>query len=202
MQVSRYSKEDREGDSAADPVFRFDGPSDLFSKEGIAMPNQARNQPRTQARTIWQDMQSRGYTRRDFNKLCALLAASAGLEASLLPKVAWALEHKPRPPVLWFHFQECTCCSESFLRASHPLVADILLDNISLDYTQTLQAAAGEQAEAAMRNTMEKYPGQYLMLVEGSIPIEADGVYCCIAGRTARKNASGLMPPSQRTETE
>jgi hydrogenase small subunit len=181
VKVSRCSKEDREGDSAADPVFRFDGPSDLFSKEGIAMPDQAR----TRARTIWQDMQSRGYTRRDFNKLCALLAASAGLEASLLPKVAWALEHKPRPPVLWFHFQECTCCSESFLRASHPLVADILLDNISLDYTQTLQAAAGEQAEAAMRNTMEKYPGQYLMLVEGSIPIEADGVYCCIAGRTA-----------------
>lgn len=138
-----------------------------------------------QARTVWQDMQSRGYMRRDFNKLCALLAASAGLEATMLPKVAWALEHKPRPPVLWFHFQECTCCSESFIRASHPLVADILLDNISLDYTQTLQAAAGEQAEAAVRNTMEKYPGQYLMLIEGSIPIEADGVYCCIGGRTA-----------------
>jgi hydrogenase small subunit len=32
---------------------------------------------------------------------------------------------------------------------------------------------------------MEKYKGQYLMLVEGSIPTEADGVYCCIAGRTA-----------------
>ncbi len=32
---------------------------------------------------------------------------------------------------------------------------------------------------------MEKYPGQYLMLVEGSIPTGADGVYCCIAGRSA-----------------
>jgi coenzyme F420-reducing hydrogenase gamma subunit len=36
-----------------------------------------------------------------------------------------------------------------------------------------------------MRATMEKYPGQYLMLVEGSIPTGADGVYCCIAGRSA-----------------
>ena len=143
----------------------------------IAMPSQPR--------TVWQDMQIRGYSRRDFNKLCALMAAAAGVEATLLPQLAHALEHKPRPPVLWFHFQECTCCSESFIRSSHPLVADILLDNISLDYTQTLQAAAGEQAEEAARMTMEKYKGQYLMLVEGSIPTGADGVYCCIAGRSA-----------------
>jgi hydrogenase small subunit len=148
-----------------------------------------------QARTIWQDMQSRGYTRRDFIKLCTFLAASAGLSSSAVPRIVHALERKPRPPVLWFHFQECTCCSESFIRASHPLVADILLDHISLDYTETLQAAAGEQAEAAMRSTMEKYPGQYLMLVEGSVPTADGGVYCCIAGRTAldivREAASG-----------
>ena len=139
----------------------------------------------SQPRTVWQDMQIRGYSRRDFNKLCALMAAAAGVEATMLPQLAHALEHKPRPPVLWFHFQECTCCSESFIRSSHPLVADILLDNISLDYTQTLQAAAGDQAEEAARMTMEKYKGQYLMLVEGSIPTGDDGVYCCIAGRSA-----------------
>jgi hydrogenase small subunit len=32
---------------------------------------------------------------------------------------------------------------------------------------------------------MKKYKGQYLMLVEGSIPTAAGGVYCCIGGRTA-----------------
>jgi hydrogenase small subunit len=36
-----------------------------------------------------------------------------------------------------------------------------------------------------MRSTMEKYPGKYLMLVEGSVPTADGGVYCCIAGRTA-----------------
>jgi hydrogenase small subunit len=138
-----------------------------------------------QALTVWQEMQNKGYTRRDFVKLCTLLAASAGLSSSFIPKIARALETKPRPPVLWFHFQECTCCSESFIRASHPLVADILLDHISLDYTETLQAAAGAQAEEAMHNTMKKYPGKYLMLVEGSVPTADGGVYCCIAGRTA-----------------
>ena len=95
------------------------------------------------------------------------------------------METKPRLPVVWFHFQECTCCSESFIRSSHPIVSDIVLDKISLDYTETLQAAAGHQAEAALHETMEKYKGEYIMLVEGSVPTENDGVYCCIGGRSA-----------------
>jgi hydrogenase small subunit len=87
--------------------------------------------------------------------------------------------------VVWFHFQECTCCSESFIRSSHPIVSDVILNRISLDYTETLQAASGARAEEALKETMTKYKGEYLMLVEGSIPTEQGGVYCCIGGRTA-----------------
>ena len=135
--------------------------------------------------TIWEQAQMQGYSRRDFFQFCSWIAAAAGIEASGVPQVVEALDTKARLPVVWFHFQECTCCSESFIRSNHPIVSDIILDKISLDYTETLQAAAGHQAEAALKSTMEKYKGQYLMLVEGSIPTEADGVYCCIAGRTA-----------------
>jgi hydrogenase small subunit len=113
------------------------------------------------------------------------MTAMLGLPASAIPEITKALETKPRIPVVWFHFQECTCCSESFIRSSHPAVADIILDKISLDYTETLQAAAGQQAEEALHETMIKYKGQYLMLVEGSVPTANDGVYCCIGGRTA-----------------
>jgi hydrogenase small subunit len=135
--------------------------------------------------TIWEHAQSQGYTRRDFIQFCTWLAAATGIEASAVGRVVHALETKPRLPVVWFHFQECTCCSESFIRSSHPIVGDIVLDKISLDYTETLQAAAGKQAEEALHQTMEKYNGEYLMLVEGSIPTEAGGIYCCIGGRTA-----------------
>jgi hydrogenase small subunit len=114
------------------------------------------------------------------------MTAMLGLPSTAIPEITKALETKPRLPVVWFHFQECTCCSESFIRSSHPGVADIVLDKISLDYTETLQAAAGQQAEEALHETMTKYKGQYLMLVEGSIPTANDGVYCCIGGRTAQ----------------
>ena len=135
--------------------------------------------------TIWEHAQDKGVSRRDFLAACAWMTALLGLPNTSVAQVTQALETKPRIPVLWFHFQECTCCSESFIRSSHPGVADIILDKISLDYTETLMAASGKQAEDALHDTMTKYKGEYLMLVEGSIPTGANGVYCCIGGRTA-----------------
>ena len=135
--------------------------------------------------TIWEHAQSKGVSRRDFLTACAWMTAMLGLPAGAVAQVTKALETQPRLPVLWFHFQECTCCSESFIRSSHPGIADIVLDKISLDYTETLMAASGKQAEDALRDTMTKYKGKYLMVVEGSVPTAEGGVYCCIGGRTA-----------------
>jgi hydrogenase small subunit len=135
--------------------------------------------------TYLQSIERQGYSRRDFMKFVAFIGAYMGIESSALGQVAKALATTPRLPVIWEHFQECTCCSESFIRSDHPIVADIILDKISLDYTLTLMAASGHQAEAAKKSTMEKYKGKYILCVEGSVPIGDDGNYCVIAGRTA-----------------
>ena len=125
----------------------------------------------TKLPTVWESAQARGITRRDFIKVCTWLTAAMGLPASAHRQGRRGPgQPSPRLPVVWFHFQECTCCSESFIRSSHPIVADIILDKISLDYTETLQAAAGKQAEEALHETMKKYKGEYLMLVEGAVP--------------------------------
>ncbi len=126
-----------------------------------------------------------GVSRRDFLRFCSYAAALIGLDAAGIPKVVQAFEKKPRPPAIWLHFQECTCCSESFIRSSHPIVADIILNQISLDYTQTLQAPAGEAAEKSKTDTMKNYYGKYVLLVEGAVPLKDDGVYCTIGGRSA-----------------
>jgi hydrogenase small subunit len=135
--------------------------------------------------TYYEEVERKGYTRRDFMQFVTMMAAFMGLEKTAVGQIAKALQTTPRVPVVWLHFQECTCCSESFIRSSHPIVADILLDKISLDYTETLMAASGFQAEAAMKSTMEKYKGEYILCVEGSVPTGADGVYCMIGGRTS-----------------
>ena len=138
------------------------------------------------ALTISQVMESKGYSRRDFLYFCGVAAAAAGLHESAVGQVAEAFEKKPRPPVVWLHFQECTCCSESFIRSSHPIVADIIFDTLSLDYSETLQAAAGFQAEKCRDDTMKNNMGKYILLVEGSIPLGNEG-YCMVGGKSAEQ---------------
>lgn len=141
--------------------------------------------PSREMPTYFEEATRKGYSRRDFAKFCTMMGAFMGLEASGVAQVTKALETQKRLPVIWLHFQECTCCSESFIRSSHPMVADMLLDQISLDYSETLMAASGFQAEEAMKHTMEVHKGEYILCVEGSVPTAADGVYCMIGGKTS-----------------
>jgi len=150
--------------------------------------------------TYFEELKNKGYSRRDFMKFCSFITAYLGLKSTAVGQVAEALQTKSRIPVIWMHFQECTCCSESFIRSDHPIVADIILDKISLDYSETLQAAAGHHAERCLHDTIEKFPGEYILCVEGSVPTKDDGVYCCIGGKSAvdilketSKNAKAII---------
>jgi hydrogenase small subunit len=124
-----------------------------------------------------------GITRRDFLKFSAAMSAALALPASYAPRVAAAVAAAPRIPVIWLEGQDCAGNTEAFLRASHPTVAELVLDTLSVDYHETIMAAAGAQAEAAMRGTMSTYPNGYIAVVEGSVPVADGGVYCTIGGK-------------------
>ncbi|MBI4893567.1 MAG: hydrogenase small subunit [Acidobacteria bacterium] len=138
----------------------------------------------TPARSTYDLLRSHGIDRRTFLNFCTATAAALGLEPALVPQVVAAMETKPRIPVLWLHGLECTFCSESFIRSSHPIVQDIVLNLISLDYDDTLMAAAGEQAEENRRRVMKEHAGNYIVAVEGNAPTRDGGVYCTIGGET------------------
>lgn len=144
-------------------------------------------------KTVYEACRENGITRRDFLKFCTSMAALLGLQASGIAQVVEALETKPRLPVIWLHFQECTCCSESFLRMYHPDLATLLFENISLDYDETLMAAAGHQAEKSRHETMQKYDGEYLLMIEGSVPMGSPG-YCTIGGQSALQVLEETVP--------
>ena len=134
--------------------------------------------------TTYDVLRSHGVERRDFIKFCVTTAAALGLEASMVPKVVAAMETKPRIPVIWLHGLECTCCSESFIRSSHPIAQDVVLNMISLDYDDTLQAAAGFQVEEIRKKLIKEHPGGYVLAVEGNAPTADGGVYCTVGGDT------------------
>ena len=116
---------------------------------------------------------------------CTGIAATLGLANSATAQVAEAITKKERPSVIWLHHQECTGCTELLLRAEHPTLEKLILDIISLDYHETLFAAAGHQVEAARKAAQEKNKGKYLLVVEGAIPMKDGGIYCKIGGQTS-----------------
>lgn len=130
-------------------------------------------------------LQTHGVSRREFLKYCSAVGAMLALPPAMAPKIAAAIEQDNRPPVIWLEFQDCAGDSEGLLRAGRPGVGELVLDHISLDYHETIMAAAGHQAEASKNATVEKYKGQYICIVEGSIPTGAKGAYCTIGGHSA-----------------
>ena len=69
------------------------------------------------------------------------------------------------------------------------------LETISLEYHEVLSAAFGHQVEENKHNALEKYKGQYVLVVDGSIPLKDNGIYCMVAGEPIvdhiRKAAEG-----------
>jgi hydrogenase small subunit len=131
--------------------------------------------------TLGEVLRERGVSRRGFLKFCAATASMMALPPAMVPRIASALENARRPSVIWLSFQECTGCTESLTRSHTPTVEGLIFDAISLDYHHTLQAASGTHAEEAREHAMAENNGQYLLVVDGSIPVGNPG-YSTIAG--------------------
>lgn len=136
--------------------------------------------------TFYDVIRQRGVSRRDFLGFCAVTASMLGLGPAGVAAIVHAMETKPRIPVLWLHGMECTCCSESFLRSGHPMASEIITSMISLDYDSTIMAAAGDQAEEIVHDIIRDYRGEYILAIEGNVPLANDGMACIVAGRPFR----------------
>ncbi|MBF0170924.1 MAG: hydrogenase small subunit [Nitrospinae bacterium] len=147
--------------------------------------------------------------RRSFMSFCSKMAATLGLSAAMVPKIAEAVEGAARKPsVIWLHFQECTGDSEAFIRSQYPSAEELILNILSVDYQETIMAASGHQAEAALKQAMTENKGKYLVVVEGAIPTATtkgpkavEGGYCIIGGRTALEIAKDVCKDAMAVMT-
>ena len=117
--------------------------------------------------TVLESLTQQGVSRRSFLKFCAI---SASMLALPVGKVASALAATPMPSIIWLHFQECTGCTESLTRSFDPTLESLILSRVSLDYHETLMAAAGVQAEQARNDAIKTHYGNYILVVEGALP--------------------------------
>jgi hydrogenase small subunit len=145
------------------------------------------------------ELRYRGVSRREFLGFCASMAALLAMPEKAAGMIAANIEQAPKPVLVWLEFQDCAGNTESFLRASHPTVADLILDSISLNYHETLMAAAGRQAEDALAKSITDYRGKYIAVVEGAIPTGAGGAYCTIGGKSALQIAHAVCSGAAAT---
>ncbi len=114
-------------------------------------------------------LEFQGIKRRDFLKFCGATAAFLGLSDLYIPKIARAIEKaSKRQPVVWLNFASDTGCTEALIKATYPNTAEIVLDILSVDYNETIMAAAGKQAEEILEKS--KKEGGYILIIEGGVP--------------------------------
>ncbi|MCG6941634.1 MAG: hydrogenase small subunit [Thiohalocapsa sp.] len=126
----------------------------------------------------------RGISRRGFLGFCAVTASALALPMGAARTMAANLAAAQRPCVIWLSFQECTGCTESLTRAAEPTIESLILDQLSLDYHHTLQAASGEAAELARQNAIDDNFGSYVLIVDGAVPTGEQATWSTIAGQT------------------
>jgi hydrogenase small subunit len=134
---------------------------------------------------VWAALERRNVSRRDFLRFCSVMAGALALPSRYAPQIVKALEQTKRPALVWLEFQDCAGNSESALRASHPSFADIVLELLAWNYHELVMVPSGKAAEKSLHDTVTLERGKYLAVVEGSIPLADNGVYCTIGGRTA-----------------
>ena len=150
-------------------------------------------------------LEARGVSRRSFMKLCGTLAVAAGLSELVAPQIAQALEESVIGakegklfPVIWIEGASCTGCTEAFAQIDQPDPAAVVLEMISLNYSETLSAAAGHSMEQAKKQTIDA--GNYLLVYEGAVLERWNGNGLRVAGKPgtdhlveAAENASAVV---------
>ena len=138
-------------------------------------------------------LDARGVSRRSFMKLCGTLAVMVGLGEAAAPRVAQALEESvigasqgDLYPVIWIEGASCTGCTEAFAQLDAPDAASVVLEMISLNYSETLSAAAGWSMEEAKEQTIKA--GNYILVYEGAVLNGWGGNALRIAGKTGNEH--------------
>lgn len=143
-----------------------------------------------------------GISRRRLLSFCASMASLMALPQAMAPQLAAAATARTRPSVVYMSFQECTGCLESMVNSfafrGGTTIDNLILNLISLDYQETLMAAAGEQAEEQLRSVTQR--SGYVLVVDGSIPAQWDNGYFVSGERSgvarfreAAKNAGVII---------
>lgn len=119
-------------------------------------------------------------SRRDFLKWSAVVAIALNVDFDM-GRVNTVLAAETDPPIIWLNGASCSGCTISMLNVTDPTtIDDVLLNKVSMKYSTTLMTTVGESAVKTLDDAANQYKGQFILVIEGSVPTGANGYYCVI----------------------
>ena len=133
-------------------------------------------------------MESLDIAKHEVNSWVSMVTANMQLHPSFEQVVDGALCNLNKVPIIWLELSDCSGNSEAFIKSTNPALEDLIFDYISLDYHELLMSASGDQSESILEDIIQNQKGEYILIVEGAVPIAMDGKFL----RIGPKGETGL----------
>ena len=167
-----------------DPNMPKKSPQDIEIEKEIALAqkriekyNRLHPQNKLDSEQLASSLDAFDISTKEVNSWISMVTATMQLHPEFEGVVKDGVNHLNRLPIIWLELADCSGNSEAFIKSSHPGIADLIFDYISLDYHELLMSASGDQSETVLENIIKEQKGKYVLIVEGAIPMAMEGKY-------------------------
>lgn len=85
-----------------------------------------------------------------------------------------------RVPLMWIGTNTCAGDLLSLINALDPSYQGMLTDLVDFRYNYLMMAAEGQMANDVLHQTVKDHTGEYILVVEGTVPTRSNGLYAVI----------------------
>ena len=115
--------------------------------------------------------------KHEVNSWISMVTADMQLHPNFEEVVEKGVKALNKVPIVWLELADCSGNSEAFIKSANPAIEDLIFDYISLDYHELLMSASGDQSETILEDIIKNQKGEYILIVEGAVPLALDGKY-------------------------
>ncbi|MBU1658931.1 hydrogenase small subunit [bacterium] len=122
-------------------------------------------------------MESLDIAKHEINSWISMVTADMQLHPNFEEVVQESVKSLNKVPIIWLELSDCSGNSEAFIKSTNPAIEDLIFDYISLDYHELLMSASGDQSETILEDIIQHQKGEYVLIVEGAVPLAMEGKY-------------------------
>lgn len=148
-----------------------------LAKKRIEKFNKLHPQNQLDAENFSSALDAYDISNREVNQWISMVTASMQLHPEFEDVIKQGVGTLNKVPIIWLELADCSGNSEAFIKTAHPSLEDLIFEYISLDYHELLMSSAGDQSESVLEHLITQQKGEYVLIVEGAIPLGMDGKF-------------------------